>query len=178
MHDTWLGNPLLRQRPETRPRHAGALAPSPEGAEPIPLDLDLEALQTLHISRHAVIIVMPLHHPPSARGSTRRATRWATGRPDRLNRRQLLQPGLDVELASYDSSGAPCLLLQFSRSPSWSVCPHAPAHLSAWRSSQGRESPKLRLLLSGCPHPGCRAIVLQTDGIKRPCKLFPARRRI
>ena len=67
MHDTWLGNPSLRQRPEARPRHAVALAPSPYGAKPIPLDLDLEALQTLHISWHAVIIVMPLNHLPKPR---------------------------------------------------------------------------------------------------------------
>src|SRR4029434_8921923 len=33
-----------------------ALAPSPYGAEPVPLDLDLEALQTLHIPWHAIII--------------------------------------------------------------------------------------------------------------------------
>src|SRR5262249_8218634 len=57
VHDTWLRNPSLGQRPETRPRHAVALAPSPYGTEPVPLDLDLEALQTLHIAWHAVIIV-------------------------------------------------------------------------------------------------------------------------
>ena len=64
MHDTWLGNPPLSQRPETRPRHAVALAPSLEGAEPIPLDLDLKAFQTLHIPWYTIIIIMSLDHPP------------------------------------------------------------------------------------------------------------------
>ena len=64
MHDTWLGNPSLGQRPETRPRHAVALAPSPEGAEPVPLDLDLEAFQTLPIPWYTIIIIMSLDHPP------------------------------------------------------------------------------------------------------------------
>ena len=67
MHDLWFGNPALGQRPETRPRHAVALAPSPERSEPVPLDLGLEALQTLPISWHAVVIVMPLDHPPEPR---------------------------------------------------------------------------------------------------------------
>jgi hypothetical protein len=44
-----------------------SLAPSPGGAEPVPLDLDLEALQTLHIAWHAVIVVMPLGHPSAKR---------------------------------------------------------------------------------------------------------------
>jgi hypothetical protein len=64
MHDLGLGNPSLGQRPETCPRHAVALAPSPDGSEPIPLDLSLEALQTPYIPWHTVIIVMPLDHPP------------------------------------------------------------------------------------------------------------------
>ena len=64
MHDTWLGNPPLSQRPETCPRHAVALAPSPEGAEPIPLDLDLKACQTLPIPWYTIIIIMSLDHPP------------------------------------------------------------------------------------------------------------------
>src|SRR5262245_60076490 len=57
MHNTWLGNPSLRQRSEARPRHAVALAPSPEGATPIPFDLYLYVLQSLNIAWHAVIIV-------------------------------------------------------------------------------------------------------------------------
>ena len=43
------------------------MAPSPYSTEPVPLDLDLEALQTLHIAWHAVIIVMPLDHLPKPR---------------------------------------------------------------------------------------------------------------
>src|SRR5262249_30123261 len=64
MHDLWFGNPSLSQRPETCPGHAVTLAPAPYGAEPIPLALSLEALQTPHIPWHAVIIVMSLDHPP------------------------------------------------------------------------------------------------------------------
>ena len=39
------------------------LAPSPQGAKPVPLDLGLEALHAPHVSGDAVVVVMPLNHP-------------------------------------------------------------------------------------------------------------------
>lgn len=59
---------------------------------------------------------VPLDHQPSARGSARCSTRRAAGRPNLVDRGQLLHPGLDVDRASYNSSGAPCLVTQCSRS--------------------------------------------------------------
>ena len=86
MHDPWLGNPALGQRSETRPCEPMALAPSPEGSQPQPLDLGLEALQTLPIPWDTVVIVMPLYDPLEPRSLLRHWVMTPTpqGRFDRL----------------------------------------------------------------------------------------------
>ena len=56
VQDAGAGNPPADQTKKPSPGHRPTLAPSPEGAKPVPKDLTAEDIQTIHVARHRVVV--------------------------------------------------------------------------------------------------------------------------
>src|SRR5215510_6577603 len=64
VQDPGTRNPAIDQRPEPVPSHPGPLTPSPERAVPPPDDLSPEAVETIHVAGHCVVVEVALHDGP------------------------------------------------------------------------------------------------------------------